>query len=124
MDKGRVVYNALGHENVYKQQNGYGSRLLWNLIEYAGGGDADEPLAKAISPGAAPGVTLEGRRVALSLGEGSHVLRISDFSGRTVLSKTFMGPGRFHTDPIAVNGSYSLTLKGPTLRVQKQVTLK
>jgi len=124
MDKGRVVYDGLGHANVYAQEGDYGSRLLWNLMEYAVHKDAGGSLEKKIPSNAKTGIALEGRSVLLTLGEGSYSLRVSDFRGKIVLSKTFTGPGQFQTEPISLEGNYAVTLRGPSGTIQKQFTLK
>jgi type 1 glutamine amidotransferase len=115
---GTFVYNSLGGEDVYTQADGYGEKLLGNLMEYAVSaepvriGAAGKPLVL--------GMTAARNQLQMSLPAGRHTLRITDSRGKVLELRVFEGPGNFNM-PLAAKRVFLVELDGPGGRLKKRI---
>jgi hypothetical protein len=121
--RGRVVYNALGKENVYAQSGGYGQTLLWNLLCHAASGSAALSKPAAIQMERAPRPTSLARSPTGLTGwiaDGMHTVRVLDGLGRLVASGNFRGPGAFQLK-ISHAGVLTVRVDGPEGTYRKRL---
>jgi type 1 glutamine amidotransferase len=117
---GKAVYNSLGNENVYTQSDGFGRKLLWNLMKYV---SADSLSAQNLAKTAikeVPEFNLLGKSLALVLPMGGYVVSISDVNGRVLQSQKFQGPGSFRMAVPGV-GTYVVKIGGPSVKITRKI---
>jgi len=124
IEKGVFVYSSLGQRNTYAQADGFGQKLLRNLIHFAAADSTHPPLAKGSTDVSEIQLSVAGKNVFFQCPAGRYHLKVLDSQGRIQRSESFEGPGTFRTNLPGQSGNYWIQVNGPGGSIARKVAVR